>query len=785
MLATGFFLMREKRSLGLPPPVDVVISSAMTFAAADLSDGTADNTFTVTGNLTMTAGGSISCDNASGDACNIKIVVGGNMVMENGSKITANATGGSGNGGNIEITVGDFGASPPTGDFTMNTGSIIQANSAKNSAGSITINVAHSADVDGLVESKSGLTGIGANQPPGGGPITINAGCTLTVSDTGIVSSQGADPGADLVHLQACVVEIDGIVRSFGPGHAVPVNPPNHCDSANRPDKPANSTGCVEIWAGDSLTISRQGSHSGEINADIGLAGQVGGRGWIDLFARGPITVLGDPSGIFAVHSNQGGTNGAGGIIHAASMASFITATGLAFQADDTGGGSNGGSITLEGQTNVTLDDSQIFARGDFVQTGGFGNGGHVTAQAFTGALSWINTVTAPASIGDVRPTGADTIPPVDVTAPTAPKRGVILLTACSALPTTTGTSFPFNGDTATTPTPSTSCPGGPPVLPGYVSLPAANCGAICVPQTPTPTPTRVQQFTPTPGNCPEDPNAVLTATVDPSGTIHNGLPNFLTLQPAYDAAGNGAVIGLFGKWKENVNLGGAKTLKITQCTSAQITALDGSLPVWEVSSTGKLTIVGPDSVGGTIGWLIDNPSGGPHTLKSVRANGASIWGIQINSDSNSVSWNDVSGNGGPGGILVAGSKNILKGGTTGPNNGDGIKITGNSNTVSGATVDSNVANGILLSGTAGSNQIKSNSASLNGGDGFRNDGGSGNSFSGNGSNTGGKENVGAEYSFVAAGVNGGSNRADGINVPKLTIPTKCPDFAQANTVCE
>jgi hypothetical protein len=303
------------------------------------------------------------------------------------------------------------------------------------------------------------------------------------------------------------------------------------------------------------------------------------------------------------------------------------------------------------------------------------------------------------------------------------------------------------------------------------------------VTNTPTATNTRVQQLTPTPGFCPEDPNAVLTSTVDPSGGLHGSLPNFLKLQPAYDAAANGAVIGLFGKWSENVSLGGAKTLKITQCTSAQITAADSTLPVWNITSTGKLTIVGPDSVGGTIGWLLANASGGPHTLKSVRANGASIWGIRINSNGNSVSWNDVSGNGGPGGILVAGNSNSLKGGTTGPNNGDGIKITGNSNTVSGATVDGNAGNGIVVSG--GSNQIKSNKASLNGGDGFQNAGGAGNNYSGNSSNTGGKENTGAEYRFVTAGVNGGSNRADTINVPKTSIPTKCPTFAQAGTVCE
>jgi hypothetical protein len=783
LLATGFFLLREKRSLGLPPPVDQTISSATTFDSIQ-----SGGVFTVTGNLTMTSGGSITCNNGDpgsvgANACDIKIVVGGNMLMENGSKISASASGG-GHGGNITITVGDFSATPPTGDFTMQggqPGSQILVNSATGSAGAIVINVAHIADVDGLVQSKSGLTGTGANQAPGGGPITINAGCNLTVSDTGVVSSEGRDPGADLVHLQACVVEIDGLVQSFGPGHAVPVNPINHCDHANRPDKPANSTGCVEIWAGDSLTLDSV-THNGQINADIGLGGQVGGRGWIDMFARGPVLILGDTSGTaFDVHSNQGGTNGFAGIIHVASLVSSVTASGTAFQVDDLGGGSKGGSVTIEAALNVTLDDAQIFARGDFAQSGGFGNGGQITGQSFAGALSWINTASAPASIGDVRPTGADTIPPVDVSAPSlaSGKRGVITLTSCTAAPNVgsgaTATSFPFNGDTPTTPTLVTACAVGPTLQP-YVVLPPADCGPNCLPRI-TPTPTLTPTVTPTHGTCTEDPNAVLTRSVSNPGS---GVPNYATLQAAYNAAANtGETIGMFGNTVENVTLDGAKTLKITQCTSARITAANSGLPVWNITSTGKLTIVGPDSVGGNIGWWVQGNGG--HTLKSVRANGASQYGILVASNTNNVSWNDVSGNGPGAGVRVTGNSNILKGGTVGPNNGDGVQLVGNTNTLSGATVESNTGNGVVASGNT--NSIKSNKANLNGLDGFNNAGpGTNNKYTGNSSNTGGKENGLAEYRFLTTGLDGGSNRSNGVGVPSAA--QGCPTFI-AVAVCD
>ena len=59
----------------------------------------------------------------------------------------------------------------------------------------------------------------------------------------------------------------------------------------------------------------------------------------------------------------------------------------------------------------------------------------------------------------------------------------------------------------------------------------------------------------------------------------------------------------------------------ITQCTSAQVTAPDNSLPVFKITNTKPLKIVSPDTVYGTIGWELVT---GGHTLKSIRANNAS-----------------------------------------------------------------------------------------------------------------------------------------------------------------
>jgi parallel beta-helix repeat protein len=173
------------------------------------------------------------------------------------------------------------------------------------------------------------------------------------------------------------------------------------------------------------------------------------------------------------------------------------------------------------------------------------------------------------------------------------------------------------------------------------------------------------------------------------------GGTNYWTVQSAYDAATNGEIIGLFANTTENLNLGGSKTLKITQCTVARVTAADPGQPVWNISSTGNLTIVGPDAAGGSVGWRVGTNG---HTLKSIRASGASGQGVLIVGNGNSVSWNSVNGNGA--GIRVDGSSNVLTGGSVLSNTGDGVELIGDSNTLQGATIQSNGGEGILVAGT-------------------------------------------------------------------------------------
>ena len=756
----------------------------------------------------------------------ITIAPSGNFLMDSGALIDANA---SPVGGPITVTLAD-------GDVDLATGSIIRSNGPSGGAIKITTTQSHTINIDGTVESVGTLSGVGGNQPPGGGTITIIAGCSLTVSDTGKVSSRGQDPGADLVHLEACVVTIYGLVESTGAGHALPTDPANHCNlepGAHDPglDPSEFFTGCVEIWSGTTVLIDSTGTHKGEVNADVGFAGGNEGRGWIDIYANGNITIrdgagndriaLVPPTGpgtyatTFAVHSNGGliqNTDDGGLITIKSLFADVIAESGDAIQADATTAGSNGGNVYVEAFNNVTFT-ANLFARGDADATGGFGDGGTLgtalaSIRAFNGALNWTS------GTGDVRPTGS-AIPLAN--------RGEIHLEACTG--TTLGATFPVNG-AAVPPFPvvTAGCGSGP-TKATLGALPVATCladfcvsvaskcgkkfndadnsGSFTVGDTPiggwpinlldtsnnvlastttdavdgtycflglqpgtyracegtgpagfvqtfpnaslpnpapnSPAETVIStcpapnvwgyEFTLASGDtftdddfgnfkptvtCPEDPNraASLTRTVGQSqfngGAGVPGNPkNYATVQSAYNDAKlsvNAEVIGLFTNTNENLLLDGSKSLTITQCTSARVTGVGGvAAPVWDITSTGKLLIIGPDSVGGTVGWRVNG--GGGHTIKALRASGASQYGVLVLSDNNSVSWNEIKTS--PVGLRVEGDFNTLTGGTIQNNTGDGAQLaaSANNNTFQVSNVQLNGGNGILVAGST--NTIK------------------------------------------------------------------------------
>jgi hypothetical protein len=461
------------------------------------------------------------------DGNNIEIKVHGRLIMDAGTEIDADKAQVPNScpmGGAITLLV-DFDVILKAGGGGIDE-SYLHSNSC--SGGPIVIQARSLGKIqaDGTIESHGDNKNTAG---PGGGTIFLETPCELTV--TGIVSSRGFDPGADLVRLVGgCFVKVFGLVESSGVGHIVPSNPANHCNGKTpvppfpgnpgpfpagfRPDKPANSTACIEIWAGnptsppggDAVVIDSIPPNKGQLNANTGGPNGFQGTSWIDIFAVGSILIKGptatltleDPCGktagcngpivkeTFSVHANgNSATNDDGGIITVKSADASVRASGYALQADAIkpgifcasgnttcngySGNGQGGDIVVQGKTNVNLNDAAIFARGDLNPFQLIGSGGTIEAKAFVGSLNWTDT---PAllnpSVGDVTPNGQG-LP-----------RGTIVLAACAAGPDVTGTSFPVIPGppfVAAFPTLLTSCGDPGPLFASYVVFPTCTCG--------------------------------------------------------------------------------------------------------------------------------------------------------------------------------------------------------------------------------------------------------------------------------------------------------------------
>jgi hypothetical protein len=447
-------------------------------------------TLTVDEDVLVKAGATIKVDPAG-----VVLNVNGNFTMEAGSVVDGSISG-AGHGADITINAsGDIkllGGSPGAEIIAdQNAGT---CNSSSSRGGNITLIAQGNVTTEngseittvspcgkgeifikGVVLNLDGLAlSQGTTTKGRGGPITAQASCSLTVSPTGQLISQGRDPGADLVHVEGgCDVKILGLVASFGPGHTG-LTTPNRCVPPNRPDKPANSRACVEIWAGDSLLIDATGNNNGEIEADTAQSGGIEGRGWIDIFARGPITISGDTAAPFAVHADQFLTNGRGGLITIKSITDAITMTGLAVQGSDTASGGRGSrgdpftspipGIVIEAKLDVSMLGAEVEARG--ANTGGSPRGGVVSIRSFSGSIL------------------ANASSLIDVTG-RVPADGAVFLTACTNIQFPPGQVTPATVSV----TKSTGTCTGSPLLPlevvsgdgkSYVKLPLCVCGCAC-----------------------------------------------------------------------------------------------------------------------------------------------------------------------------------------------------------------------------------------------------------------------------------------------------------------
>ncbi|HKA36490.1 MAG TPA: hypothetical protein VKH43_06685 [Thermoanaerobaculia bacterium] len=396
---------------------DVNLSGANAFKDLDNSDGTPDGVYNVSGSLTLQPGASILCNDSGlppASACPISIVVDGDMTMLSASSILAENNVGGGSGGDISIRVkgssfsvgpsalissrknaatdkagagdifiavgglvisgGDVSCGSHFGDIAVDTSAVITAD-GNGEAGSVQIYAGNSLVLGGAVRAQ-GFTTTGR-----GGPIFLGACAGLGTAPSSVVSSRGGGPGADLVQLVGGIVEIQGLVESTGAGHQAPAGN-NLCNPGGFP---VDSTACVKVLSGDSITVSP----SAEVNADTGFSGGTHGSGWIDFLSSGDIAINGDDKRPFALHANQGLTNGHGGFIQVRSIGGGnIWLTGKAIQANSLAGGGKGGTVTVEATFGtVDLGQSTVQANGSIFGGGGQA-GGHVTVNAFLGDIN-------------------------------------------------------------------------------------------------------------------------------------------------------------------------------------------------------------------------------------------------------------------------------------------------------------------------------------------------------------------------------------------------------------
>jgi parallel beta-helix repeat protein len=383
-IIAGFFVFGAQSAFAVNDFCNFVTATECQVTTAHAA---VNGAFTIDRTLHIYPGGSLTT--SGGAALTITITPSGDFLMDGpagpaaGALISGDFA--TGTGSAITITLAD-------GDVDMAPGSIIRSNGKSGGAIKITTTATHIIDIDGLVESVGSVSGTGAVQAPGGGTITIVAGCELTVSDDGKISSRGLDPGADLVHLEGCTVVIDGLVESTGTGHALPNNPANHCnlDPAAHPLGGASFfDACVEIW-GNTVTINSILPHKGEVSAN---GPRNPGRGWIDVFSRGDITINNDTVGLYSVHANSAtavNTNSFGGLITVKSSVGKFTASGFAIQANGTGGGSNGGDVIVQAGGALAAGDV-AFGTALIQATGPNGSntaGGHISARSFNGSLT-------------------------------------------------------------------------------------------------------------------------------------------------------------------------------------------------------------------------------------------------------------------------------------------------------------------------------------------------------------------------------------------------------------
>ena len=445
---------------------DITITGTQTFASLDGSssdhDGVANGVFTVNdGNLIVN--GIVNCnDDSTVSACSMAFVVSGNVTINSGGALYAENRSGSGTGGAIALTAGGNlalngtaivstssksssgstgGAISATvmGSVALAAGTTIDSGAANARGGAITIAAGNVVSIDGNVLSgpsrtilSTRLTGVAldggtANQI--GGQIAISSSTfvepAMLIGSTANVISQGDNDGAGPVRLDACGIQIRGLVAAL-----------------SRKDSAAK----VAIRSGkdvlvDGRDLGATGTRMGRVRADA-PTGTAANKG-VDIFAGETIDIFGPSGSLYAITSMPGlhDSKSYGGLIRILSLGDVVNASGNVIDDGHSASGDTGGTVEISAKGNANLNTAVIRAIGDFSTGNPNRGGGRISVRSYSGNVVWTN------GLGEVRPVGSTSgLTPAD--------QGAIVLTACGTI-NTTGTTFPVMG-TPTSPLPET-----------------------------------------------------------------------------------------------------------------------------------------------------------------------------------------------------------------------------------------------------------------------------------------------------------------------------------------
>jgi hypothetical protein len=416
---------------------NVTVNGTVNFSALDGSADDADHVvngvFTVNGDLTVN--GTINCNDdgpGNNSACNMRFAVSGNVVMNAGSAMYAENRHGTGNGGNITITAGGSvsvhgpaGSLPGAvisgaalgsangnggiitvnsgGPSTFEAGTVVNSASKGNAAGKILLTSGGSMTVSGLLAAGASSTLLstrqtgdildGASGHQQGGEIRVQSTSvfepSVLITSTATIASQGKTVGAGPVTIEGCGVIIRGLVASIANDDA--------------PTRVVVRSGKGITVDATDLGVNSSGTHLGHVRSDATSGGAASKR--LDLFAADAIQITGpDPSlsTLYAVTCTPADEHKvAGGQIRAISLRGTVTGSGRVFLAGQNEDDNAGGSIDVSSQGTVTLDQGFLAAVGDFGKMQKDAAGGHISARSYSGNVSWV------LGVGDVRPVGS------------------------------------------------------------------------------------------------------------------------------------------------------------------------------------------------------------------------------------------------------------------------------------------------------------------------------------------------------------------------------------------